>query len=87
VAADTKQTNKILTMQTKPNTRKHASALIRITARDRNAELPLTVAYADILEAEADLEDAHAGVEPTIADHADAEQITSFENSKCSRSK
>lgn len=55
--------------------RKHA-ALIRITARERNdEELPLALAYADRLEAEAELEDALAGVEPTVADHADVELI------------
>jgi len=55
--------------------RKHA-ALIRITARERNdEELPLALAYADRLEAGAELEDALAGVEPTVADHADVEQI------------
>ena len=55
--------------------RKHA-ALIRITARERNdEELTLALAYADRLEAEAELDDALAGVEPTMADHADVEQI------------
>ena len=55
--------------------RKHA-ALIRITARERNdEELTLALAYADRLEAEAELDDALAGVEPTMADHADVEQL------------
>lgn len=55
--------------------RKHA-ALIRITARERNDEhLTLALAYADRLEAEAELDDALAGVEPTMADHADVEQV------------
>ena len=55
--------------------RKHA-ALIRITAGERNdEELTLTLAYADRLEAEAELDDALAGVEPTMADHADVEQV------------
>ena len=62
-------------MTTTAQKRKHA-ALIRITARERNdEELPLALAYADRLEAEAELEDALAGVEPTMADHADVEQI------------
>lgn len=62
-------------MTTTAKKRKHA-ALIRITARERNnEELPLALAYADRLEAEAELEDALAGVEPTMADHADVEQI------------
>jgi hypothetical protein len=62
-------------MQTTAKKRKHA-ALIRITARERNDEkLPLALAYADRLEAEAEVEDALAGVEPTMADHADFEQI------------
>lgn len=55
--------------------RKHA-ALIRITARERNDdELPLALAYADRLEAEADLADALAGVEPATADYAHLEQV------------
>ena len=62
-------------MQNTATKRKHA-ALIRITARDRNdEELTLALAYADRLEAEAELDDALAGVEPTMADHADAEQV------------
>lgn len=62
-------------MTTTAKKRKHA-ALIRITARERNdQELPLALAYADRLEAEAELEDALAGVEPTMTDHADVEQI------------
>lgn len=55
--------------------RKHA-ALIRITATKRNDDdLQLTLAYADRLEAEADLEDAHVGRRPEIAEHADVEQV------------
>lgn len=62
-------------MHTTARQRKHAS-LIRITARERNdEELPLALAYADRLEAEADLEDALAGVEPTTADYAHLEQL------------
>ena len=62
-------------MKTTAHTRKHA-ALIRITARNRNDEyLLLALAYADRLEAEADLADAQAGIEPKIADNADIEQI------------
>ena len=62
-------------MNTTAQKRKHA-ALVRITARERNdEELQFALAYADRLEAEADLEDAQAGVEPAIADHADVEQI------------
>ena len=62
-------------MNTTAKKRKHA-ALIRTTARERNdEELQLTLAYADRLEAEADLDDIIAGVQPTIADHADFAQI------------
>lgn len=62
-------------LHTTAKQRKHAS-LIRITASERNdEELPLALAYADRLEAEADLEDALAGVEPKTADYAHLEQI------------
>jgi len=62
-------------MQNTAKKRKHA-ALIRITAREgKDNELPLVLAYGNRLEAEADLEDALAGVEPEVADHADVEQV------------
>jgi hypothetical protein len=62
-------------MSNTPQKRKHA-ALVRITARERNdEELNQALAYADKLDAEADLEDKIAGVEPAIAEHADLAQI------------
>ncbi len=61
--------------RTPPQKRKHAE-LIRIKALAENLpNLPLILAFADRLEAEAELEDALAGVAPRVHVHGDYEQI------------